>query len=207
MKLKELLIEYELKKNPTFEKEIKNRSKKLETKIKSLKNKKEEELRKIENKTDDLILGKNAEMSDDIKNFIDFSADKIREYEKEFTEINIPKTLIPSLAGAIIGEYSYTITKNISKIIDKLVKKEKPKDLAEFEKIINLPFEDMVEKIGNEIPGLDVEDLEEFVNKISKDKKMKEKIQELNRRISRLSAKYAENKYLSNIESGEKIRL
>jgi hypothetical protein len=210
------LLEVELGKDPEHEKIISQRKKALEKKIVGKEKSKLKTLRKIEKISDEFMTAKDAgkfarergdKVMDEIEAFSHFALKKLEDYAEDEQQIEIPIGAIPTAQGILMNILAMNLGKAERKLFNEIIKLEKPKNTEELIKMFTMSADEMYKKLGNKVPGLDVDELEEFVEKVSKDEALKKKIASINKNLNRLYGIYAKTKHLSTAESGKKIEL
>lgn len=223
MNLKQL-IEIELGKDKEHEEIVRQRISTLKKKIVKKKGEEEEEFEGLEKRAYDFsekigstvkkrklnkVIKKYGEdKAQEIIRFMGFAAAKVREYQEKEEEYEIPTSVTPLATGALLGVTKLTISKANRKILQALIKKEKPKNSQELLKII----EDGLDpgNIEHELASLkglalDKKDFDEFVKKISIDKELKARVNQRNKSIERFNELIAKAKHLSSLPGTKKI--
>ncbi len=213
------LLEAELGKDKEHDEIVSQREKFLKSKISEKEEKKEKTLRGIEKMSDEFMgVGSENDLlnfikkygsiaSEHVTDFLHFALDKLEKYQEDEQHIEIPIMAIPTMQGMLLNSLSANLGKTERKLLKAVIEKVKPQNKAELLKILSMSSDEIRKTLGKNVPGLDIEDLEEFVNKVSKDSELKTKMSKLNKSLNRLYGIYAKNKHLSTLENKKKIEL
>lgn len=231
MKLRHL-IEVELGKDPEHEKIIKGREETLLKKIKRKQSEKRTTLKGYENKVrydtkkaaelNRIDALKKSGVLEELHNFNNFVEEKIKEYiaDKKQVPIKSSDAAVKTMTDLFLQRTNVKISKNKQKMIIDLIETLKNKGTLDpktekgievIQGMLLIPEPELHQRfrniVGKQFADLDLDDIESFINNLSKDSEVKSKISNINKSLTRLSDLLATTKHLSQVGSGKTVRI
>jgi hypothetical protein len=147
-------------------------------------------------------------LGNDINSFLSFCAEMFKKYINETGEFTIPAAAIPTMSGMLLSNIGIKLNKAEAMSLKNLFDQGKIKDKKSLFEFIDTMAGDPVSMVIEKwFPGLEEADIERFIKKISNNKELKDKLNEMQKRINRFIELKAKNEYMTDIKEKKPIRV
>lgn len=144
--------------------------------------------------------------------FVEFLVKKLDKYAKEIVDIKmpLPKELADKFASAMTARTTKIALKTQITVSKMLEKEKGVKSDIELMQALSkgaISKEELADIMDKAYPELDPDDIEEFIEKVSTDPVIKDKVFNFNKRIERLADILARTRFMSEIREKTPIHL
>jgi ABC-type Fe3+-citrate transport system substrate-binding protein len=148
----------------------------------------------------------------ELAKFMEFLQKKLEKYAKEIAQIKtpLPKELVDKFASSMLSRTTKSALRTKIMVAKMLEKEKGIKGDTELMQILSkgvITLEKLADLMNKAYPELDPDAIEEFVEKISTDPIIKDKIFNFNKKIERLGNILARTKFMSDAREKTPIQM